>query len=415
MQPMKTFPVLGLGWLAVTAILSCGISVAEQPVIKPIAVTADRGSGKRAASDTGQLAVMGGLAVAQLGMMPCSQAILSPHLSDLERRLFDQFHGGSFGEFSLLEAGLIAGGIDCLDELHRYCQRFDTHVESLRRSGKVSGTPRKRAQAVFAFLHHSILHGGYDLQASDLRQAFDHGRFNCVTASLLFNCLAQRFELKAVGLELPGHAMSRLKLPDETLDIETTCPRWFTILDRSGTANSRLVSELKPADNETVAQSELARKALASSAATCRQPLRQISDAQLVAMIYYNRGVDLLAERQFTEAAAANSKAVRLDPDNTTAKGNLLATINNWAIVLGTSGEYEKAVELLRLGLAKEPSYEAFHSNYIQLFRQWSDHLCRDGRYDDAVRLLSQAAREHPQEKFFHEASIEVLRRWADK
>ena len=61
----------------------------------------------------------------------------------------------------------------------------------MRGSGKVRGTPRQRAEAVFAFLHQSILRGGYDLQASDLRQAFDHGRFNCVTASLLFNCLAE--------------------------------------------------------------------------------------------------------------------------------------------------------------------------------------------------------------------------------
>ena len=35
-------------------------------------------------------------------------------------------------------------------------------------------------------------------------------------------------------------------------------------------------------------------------------------------MIYYNRGVDLLAEKRFAEAAAANAKALRLDPTNAT-------------------------------------------------------------------------------------------------
>ena len=345
MRPKKKLQILDIGWLAVIALLA-----------------SQAGATEHAAAAPGH------------------DEILSPRLSDLEQRMFGQIRDGRFGKFSLLEAGLIAGGIDRDDEMRRYCRRFDTLVETLRRSGNVSGTPRERAQAVFAFLHQSILRGGYCLQASDLRQAFDRGRFNCVTASLLFNCLAERFELKAVGLEIPGHAMSRLELPGETLDIETTCPRWSLLGERPGAAD-----------------------------------LRPISEVELVATIYYNRGVDLLAEKRFADAAAANAKAVRLDPENATAKGNFLATINNWAIDLGTSGEYEKAAELLRLGLATDPNYDAFHANYVQLFRQWSEHLCRSGHYAAAVRLLTQAGKEQPDEKFFREAAVEVLRRWAER
>lgn len=343
------------------------------------------------------------------------EEILAPRLSELEERLFEQIHDGRFGKFSLLEAGLIAGGVDRDSELHRYCKRFDALVESLRRSGKVRGTPRQEAQAVFTFLHQSILRGGYHLQASDVRQVLDHGRFNCVTASLLFNCLAERFQLKAVGLEIPGHAMSRLLLPAETLDIETTCPRWFALLDRPRGANVPPAGEPTSTAEETLAQAELAKQSLARDATGERRTMRQVSEVELVATIYYNRGVDLLADKHFADAAAANAKALRLDPENATARGNFLATINNWAIDLGTSGEYEKASELLRLGLAADASYEAFHSNYVQLFRQWSEDLCRSGRHEDAVRLLARAAQEQPGEKFFHEAAIEILRRWAKR
>jgi tetratricopeptide (TPR) repeat protein len=308
--------------------------------------------------------------------------LLTPRLCALEQQLFDQIHDGRFGEFTLLEAGLIAGGIDHRDDLQKYCKRFEDLVNTLRKSGRVRGQHGERAQAIFAFLHQSILTGGYSLQASDLRQALDNGRFNCVTASLLFNCLAERFELKAVGLEFPGHAMSRLELPDDTLDIETTCPRWLARIDHG---------------------------------AAQKQPPREVTDVELVATIYYNRGVDLLAERNFAAAAAANAKALRLDPDNATAKGNFLATINNWAIALGTSGEYEKAARLLCLGKAFEPRYEAFRVNYVQLFRQWSEHLCRSGHYEEAMRLLTQAAKEQPSEEFFHEAALEVLRRWQNR
>jgi tetratricopeptide (TPR) repeat protein len=265
-------------------------------------------------------------------------SVLSPRLSDLEQRLFAQVREGSFGRVSLLAAGLIAGGIERDEDLRRYCRRFDALAASLRSSGVVRGTPREQAQAIFEYLHRETLTGGYCLQASDLRQAFDRGRFNCVTSSLLLNCLARRFGLKAVALELPGHALSRLELPRETIDVETTCPQWFNM------AATLPLPDTRP---------------------------RELSDVELVATIYYNRGVDLLAERRFADAVAANAKAVRLDPRNATAKGNYLATINNWGIELATDGRYAKAAELFRLGMSADPGFAAFHVNYDRLLRQW--------------------------------------------
>ncbi len=313
------------------------------------------------------------------GSIDVREAVLSPQLSDLERRLFSEIHDGRFNHFALLEAGLIAGGVHREEELRRYCRRFDALAESLGKSGNVRGEPHAQARAIFEYLHRKLLHDGYSLQASDLRQAFDHGRFNCVTATVLMNCLARRFDLNAVALQLPGHAMSRLVLPHEVLDIETTCPQWFDLASNDKTNFSG-------------------------------QP-RQISDVQLVATIYYNRGVDLLAERRFGDAAAANAKAVRLDPINATAKGNYLATINNWGIELATAGEYSKAAELFRLGLATDSAYEAFHANYVKLYREWTVQLCRDGREEAALALLDKAAREQPGERFFHEAAVEIMRR----
>src|SRR5208282_2889476 len=257
MRRNRKILLFGLGWLVAIILLASQAAATERVVRNSSSVEAGRSAGKRGASDGATLSAAGSKI-----SRDCEE-ILAPRLSPLEQRLFDQIHDGRFGEFSLLEAGLIAGGIDRKDELLRYGKRFDAIVDSLRRSGSVCGTPRERAQAVFTFLHQSILRGGYNLQASDLRQAFDHGRFNCVTASLLFNCLAKRFDLRAVGLEIPGHAMSRLELPEETLDIETTCPRWFALNDSSRAAGGR-------------------------------RPARQVSEVELVATIYYNRGVDLL-------------------------------------------------------------------------------------------------------------------------
>lgn len=93
-------------------------------------------------------------------------------------------------------------------------------------------------------------------------------------------------------------------------------------------------------------------------------------------MIYYNRGVDLLTANRFAEAAAANAKALELDPQNTPARGNLLATLNNWAIDLARHGHYGRAADLLSQGLAIAPDYAPFKTNVVYLDR------CRQTAFD---------------------------------
>ena len=130
-------------------------------------------------------------------------------------------------------------------------------------------------------------------------------------------------------------------------------------------------------------------------------------------MIYYNRGVDLLNGKRFAEAARANAKAVRLDPRNATARGNLLATINNWAIDLGNSQRFAEAVNLLRRGLATDAKFEPFAQNYVHVHRQWVERLCRESRFEEACNVLSRARAEMPGRDYLRRAKDEVRQRWA--
>jgi tetratricopeptide (TPR) repeat protein len=240
------------------------------------------------------------------------------------------------------------------------------------------------------------------------------GRFNCVSATILFNCLAERFGLRVYGLESPSHARSRLAYDGNRVDIETTCPRWFQVLDDP---QRRLVPNLdappvKTAENSGPATGKLA-SATSAGTASPASGCREVSGVQLAAMIYYNRGVDLLAAGRFGEALAANAKALRLDAESQTARGNLLATLNNWAIALGAEGRYGEAVKRLDQGLDIEPSHETLKANYVQVHYHWSEGLCRAGRYAEALAVLERAARRQPGEPYFSQAALEVHRRWA--
>ena len=322
-------------------------------------------------------------------------SFLDGHFCRLEKRLFADAADGRLDQFSLLEAALIASGVEETKTLQRYRQRQAALLGELRSSGKLTGPPRRRAQVVFEFMHGRVLHSGYHTDCTDLRTALDQGRFNCVSASVLFNCLAGEQGLAVCGLEIPGHAMSRLALPGGPLDVETTCPRWFQLM------------------GDPQKQAELVQEALGRPAPADRAHTREVSHTQLTAMIYYNRGVDLLAQRRFDRAATANAKALRLDPRSATARGNLLATINNWAIALSSSNRYAEAIDLLREGIRLDPGYESFTPNYVHVHHQWVEHLCRAGEFEEALDVLARAAAEMPDREYFRRAAREVSRRWA--
>jgi tetratricopeptide (TPR) repeat protein len=315
-------------------------------------------------------------------------------LCPLEIRLFADAADRRLDEFPLLEAGLIASGLEKPDRLVYYRGRFDALADELRpRIGKAKKPPQQ-AQAVFEFLHRRVLTGGYQLESTDLRAALDEGRFNCVSASVLFDCLAGACGLDVCGLEMPGHAMSRLRLADGPLDVETTCARWFALLD------------------DPAGQAEAVRRTLGEDLSRRYAQAREVAPVEMAAMIYYNRGVDLLAAKRFEDAAVANAKALRLDPASTTARGNLLATINNWAIALSAAGQYAEAAELLRIGRSFDPTFEAFSLNFVHVHHEWSQSLCREGRFSEAVGLLERAAAERPDLAYFRQSSQEVYRRW---
>jgi tetratricopeptide (TPR) repeat protein len=312
----------------------------------------------------------------------------------LEKRLFADAADGHLRQFSPLAAALVAGGVDNADELRRYEQKAKSLAEELRQSGQ-SGQPREQIETVFEFMHRQVLYGGYDLAATDLRVVLDQGRFNCVSATVLFNYFAGELGLKCRGLEMPSHAMSRVLLTEGAIDVETTCPRWFHLAG-------------DPRRQMAAASGTIGAAAWADHAKA-----REVSPVQLAAMIYYNRGVDLLAEKRFAEAAAANAKSLRLDPNNATARGNLLATINNWSIHLGDTEHYAEAVDLLRQGLAIDRNFEPFAQNYVHVHHQWVEHLCREGCFDEALTILSRAMAEMPDRDYLRRAESEVRRRWA--
>lgn len=313
----------------------------------------------------------------ELALPPGIELIDSP----AESRLLAEGRAGQTDGRWLFEAALAAGGV--ANETILACHRtsWQSWLAELRPTVAAS-EPRRQAEAVFDYLHLHVLRGGYQADSTDLARTLAGDGYNCVGATVLFNSLAAALGLRVQAIETPEHVYSLVATPAGPLEIEMTCRRWFEVIDDRAKRRALVEQTLgKPAPEPTAR--------------------RRLSAEGLVALIYYNAGVDAIAAEQFAAAAQYNLKALRLDPANPLARGNLLATLNNWALARAREHNYAGAVDLLLHGRRIDRAHEPFRANLIALYQRWSDELLVHGRTADAQAVLARARRDLPGEAGF--------------
>ena len=130
--------------------------------------------------------------------------------STLEAALIRDASDGQLDEYSLFAAAEIASGVSTPSQLAAAVAQFDTLSAELRHTVSNIEQAQQRAASVLAFLHRRVFPAGYDLQATELPRAFSAGRFNCVSATVLFNSLAREAGLDARAVRRPNHTLQSL-------------------------------------------------------------------------------------------------------------------------------------------------------------------------------------------------------------
>ena len=328
---------------------------------------------------------------------PSTYSIILRGIDPVERALFQDAQGGKWDHFDLFRAAMIVEGVRDIELIRAYEARLDALVARVTAASRSSGdaSPQALTRALFEAMHKEILTQSYSIDCTELSKVMKTGYFNCVSATVLFNCLAEKAGLDVCALEMPGHALSRVRLPNgASLDPETTCPTWFD-LQSDKERQLAVLQRIAPAPaqpNGVTAQN--AANAAPEPLAVLPTNCREISPVQLAATIYYNIGVDLHAQKRYEEAVAANVKALYLDRDNEQAWTNLLAYINNWALDVASENKgqrYDVATFLLDQGVALDSTYSNFRDNYTYVFYHWIRGLALLGRFDDAQRVFDIA------------------------
>lgn len=289
-----------------------------------------------------------------------------------EARLLAEARRGEVDGRWLFEAALAADGVTDSTALADYRRQWESWREQVSAQLKEPFSPSQRARTIFTLLHCRALGGGYAADATGLQAALDGAGYNCVSATILFNSLATVAGLNVAAIETPEHVYSVVRSGDGEFAVEMTCLRWF---DLSADAQRQALAERSP-DFDL------------SSTAGAR---RELGPAGLVALVYYNAGVDHLSRGEFRESLSANLKAMAFDPANSLARGNLLATLNNWALARYEARDYATAAQLIEYGRRVAPDHRPYKANLAAIYERWSEQLLADGQPAQAHAVAARS------------------------
>ncbi|HTN74721.1 MAG TPA: hypothetical protein VL096_05720 [Pirellulaceae bacterium] len=295
-----------------------------------------------------------------------------------EARLLRDGADGRFDDCSLLRAALVASQVSAPTDFQKYEEKFNGWVVTLRRATINDRSSRDRAVTTLSLLHREVLIGEYDAGCSDLSATFETGRYNCITATILYWSLLESLQMQPIAVHLPGHVRMRIDAA-ESVEIETT--------SSSGVSSA--------------------------SAALTMNRGREIAAAPLVGKLYYNRGLQALTAKDFTEAVQAFEHSLTLDPLDTDARHNLLAALNNGALALCERGEYPAANAQLARAATLDPHYPLLAMNELHLRQRWVVTLCEQKQFEQALETLLAGAVRQPQAELFRSGQVAVYRLWA--
>jgi tetratricopeptide (TPR) repeat protein len=315
---------------------------------------------------------------AETERIPCNT------VKDLERELAKDLEDGNLDQFSLFEAALVAGGVTSRDELNHRNKHFDEVCRLVEGEVERVFSSRSKLDVVLRQLHAHFLTGEYRAEFSELQRTLDTGHYNCVTATILFQAISDRCGLNTQAIAAPSHVMSCWH-GTPNLYIEPTCQEWQS-------------ASIETCDPRT--------KQLALIS-------RELTDAQLLSKVMYNRGVAELERKRFPDAATRLIAARQLDPQDQATRENLLAAYNNWALAECDAGQFGLAAELLLRGLVIDDHYAPLLRNDLHIHQRWVKKLCDAKEFGAAVQVLEDCYKRRPSAELFNLGRSAVYDLWA--
>jgi tetratricopeptide (TPR) repeat protein len=306
-------------------------------------------------------------------------ASLNLSISPDEASLFADARDGKLDQWSFGEAALLASGVLAAGERKAYLNRLAAIEAEARRATAAAKDPFGQGAALLKVLHAGPMKSGYSSGQTNVSTILDTGKFNCVSSAALYNVLARRLGLDVRAVEVPDHAFSVLYDGTQHADVETTTVAGFN------------------PSRDKAAQAEFEKlTGFSYIPDSHRDQRREVGELGLLAIIYYNHGVELTREKRYPEALLAYFRAMSLDPEFASAVNNALAVLANWGVELSRQRQFDEALNVAGIGLQLAPQDALLVNNHKAVWHQWAEALMKDGKNDEALVVLRRADQAIP-------------------
>jgi tetratricopeptide (TPR) repeat protein len=306
---------------------------------------------------------------------------LDPKITDDEAALFADVKDGHFQKKSFEEAALLASGVTDNAKRQAYLRHIDDLAKQAAKATADAKTPQAKGENLLKWLHAGPMAKGYEAHQTNVSGILDTGKFNCVSSATLYNIFALRQGLDVRAIEVPDHAFSILYDGTKHADVETTTNAGFN-----------------PERDPAVVKQFKEKTGLVYLPDSHASERREVREAGLAAIIYYNRGVELTLEKRYHEALLMYFRAMSLDPEFASAVKNALAVLANWSGELATEKKFEEALKVLTVGVDLAPKDATLLHNRKVVWIEWAGS---ESDADKALAILRRAADEVSAEKAF--------------
>ncbi|MDR2733562.1 MAG: hypothetical protein LBC99_02825 [Spirochaetota bacterium] len=226
-----------------------------------------------------------------------------------EEKLVRELEKKKLSSFTFLDASLIASGASP-ESLDGYRQKYRSLSEKIRRDLPTLGLDAmSRAAKIFELMFKYAM-STYKSEQTTLLEILNEGSFNCVSATLLYNLLAEEYGYETQAVVVPEHVYSQIRIGGNWIDAETTASGGFHPLRKPENAvSNRYYIEDKGKNGQ-----------------------KTFMPAQrLIALLYYNRGT--LSHHQGNDQTALGLlfRGLLIFPEHIESQENFLSFLIDWA------------------------------------------------------------------------------------
>ncbi len=276
-----------------------------------------------------------------------------------------------------------ASGVKDAQKRKNYLARLDKLEAGARKTIASAKTDAEKGEKLLQYLHAKALAQGYRAQQTDLSVLLDTGTFNCVSSAVIYNIIGRRLGLDLRAIEVPDHAFSILYIGTKHADVETTNELGFN-----------------PSRDPAIQKELLEQTGFRYIADRHPEQRREVDEAGLAAIIYYNHGVQASQEKRYGEALFAYFRALSLDPEFTSSVKNVLAALANWSVELADAKQFEQALAVVNTGLDLAPKDATLINNRKAIWGERVEAAMDAGENDRALALLQDAHKQAPDGNF---------------